>query len=209
MTRLIALLFFVALPVFARQAPAPGAAPIPLPPLVDPAKELKGRALVDALRGGGYVLYMRHALQIPPTLGPCMGSNLKPEGEEQAKRVGAAIRALKIPVGRLLSSEACRNIDTAKLLGLGKYELAVPLNPMGLPPGYDPTEDRVKLLGEPAPKGSNTLLVSHVHGAKDKKHWMHLDLAEVIVYKPAGGKAGAPVARVKVEEWEGLEKAVR
>ena len=31
------------------------------PPFIDPAHEIKGIALVKALRGGGFVLFMRHA----------------------------------------------------------------------------------------------------------------------------------------------------
>ena len=85
-------------------APATPVAPEPPPvilPLVNPADELKGRALVEALRAGGFVLYMRHALQIPPTTEKCDTPGLTPVGEEQARNVGAAIRELKIPIGRL------------------------------------------------------------------------------------------------------------
>ena len=94
---------------------APTVAPVTLP-LVSAAQQLKGRALVDALRGGGYVLYMRHALQKPPRTTGCELINLTPVGEEQARKVGAAIRDLKIPVGVIRSSEPCRNLDTARML---------------------------------------------------------------------------------------------
>ena len=69
-------LAFTAACVFAQTAapppppetPPPAALPFvpsvplaPPPPIVDPALELKGSALVAALRKGGLVLYMRHA----------------------------------------------------------------------------------------------------------------------------------------------------
>jgi phosphohistidine phosphatase SixA len=173
-------------------------------PLVDPAKELKGKALVDALRKGGHVLYMRHALQIVPTPGPCVGSNLQPDGEMAAKAVGAAIRALNIPVGRVLSSEPCRNLDTAKLLDLGNVEVTIDLNPGGSPPGFDHGAARTRRLGELPRAGTNTLLVSHVHGSQKKSEWLHLELAEIIVFRPDGKGAAEPVARIRVADWAKL-----
>lgn len=177
-------------------------------PLVDPAKELKGKALVDALRKGGHVFYMRHALQIVPTPGPCVGSNLQPDGEVAAKAVGAAIRALKIPVGRVLSSEPCRNLDTAKLLDLGNVEVTIDLNPGGSPPGFDHGAARTRRLAELPREGTNTILVSHVHGSRNKSEWLHLELAEIIVFKPDGKGAAEPVARIQVADWAKLAQDV-
>lgn len=175
-------------------------------PLVDPAQELKGKALVDALRKGGHVLYMRHALQIVPTEGPCVGSNLQPTGEAAAKAVGAAIRALNIPIGRVLSSEPCRNLDTAKLLDLGKVEVTIDLNPGGSPPGFDHGAARTRRLAELPRAGTNTILVSHVHGSRNKSEWLHLELAEIIVFKPDGKDGSSPVARIRVEDWANLRE---
>lgn len=181
---------------------------VPVLPLVDPATELKGAKLVDALRSGGYVLYMRHALQIPPTTEKCDTSNLTPVGETQARTVGAALRELKIPIGQVRSSQPCRNLDTARLLGLGAYEITEDLNPGGMPPGFDVGAARFKHLIEVPPRGTNTLLVSHVHGSLKKEEWMHLDLAEIIVYRPDGKGGTTPVARVRVEGWEKLINSI-
>ncbi len=199
-------------------APAPAPAPSPaLPstlgnptalPVVAPARELKGAALLEALRKGGYVLYMRHALQIAPRLGPCEGSNLTPVGEEQARTVGNALRALKIPIGRVLSSEPCRNLDTARLLGFGEYEITIDLNPGGTPPGFDVGTARTARLAEMPRAGTNTILVSHVHGSKQLSEWLHLELAEIIVHRPDGKGGAEPVARVRVEGWGELIKGM-
>ena len=51
--------------------------------------------------------------------------------------------------------------------------------------------------------GTNTLLVSHVHGSKDKSEWINLELAEIIVFRP-DGKSALPVARIRDEAWPGL-----
>lgn len=194
--------------------PAPATAPSPaLPstlgnpvalPEIDPAKEIKGMALVEALRKGGFVFYMRHALQIVPTPGPCVGSNLQPKGEADAIAVGAAIRALKIPIGRVMSSEPCRNLDTAKLLDLGSTEVTIDLNPGGAPPGFDLGAARTRRFAEVPREGTNTILISHVHGSRKKSEWLHLELAEIIVFKPDGKGGSEPVARIRVERWAEL-----
>ena len=170
-------------------------------PIILPERELKGAALVEALRKGGYVLYMRHAMQITPKFGPCEGSNLTPEGEEQARAVGNGLRALKIPIGRVLSSELCRNRDTARLLGFGEYEVTIDLNPGGMPPGFDVGIARARRLTELPRAGTNTILVSHVHGSQKKSEWLHLELAEIIVHRPDGKGGAEAVARVRVEGW--------
>lgn len=189
-------------------APAPVEKPVVLP-IVEKAEEIAGAKLVEALRKGGYVLYMRHAEQIPPKSTECEPVNLTPAGQDQARKVGAALRELNIPIAPLLTSEPCRNLDTAKFLGLGKYEINQALNPGGMPQGFNPGPPRTRLLATPPPAGSNALLVSHVHGSRDKSEWMHLELAEIIVYRPDGKGAATPVARVRVEGWEELKRAVQ
>ncbi len=209
----IALAFSMLMSTLLMAQIAPPVPPaIPVLPLVDPANELKGAKLVDALRGGGYVLYMRHALQIPPTTEKCDTSNLTPVGEEQARTVGAALRELKIPIGTLRSSQPCRNRDTARLLGFGPYELTDDLNPAGLREGFDVSAARARQLQETPPRGTNTLLVSHLHGSVKKDEWMHLEIAEIIAYRPDGKGASAsttPVARVRVEGWAELIELMR
>lgn len=196
--------------------PAPAASPA-LPstlgnadalPLVLPVHELKGAALVEALRKGGFVLYMRHALQIAPKSGPCDGSNLTATGEEQARTVGRALRALRIPIGLVLSSEPCRNLDTARLLGFGEFEITIDLNPGGMPEGFDGGAARTRRLAEMPRAGTNTILVSHLHGSRNKSEWLHLELAEIIVHRPDGKGGAEPVARVRVEGWRELMKVM-
>jgi len=184
--------------------PAETLAPQPVLPLIEKRHELSGEKLVAALRQGGYVLYMRHALQIAPVDKPCEGKDLTPKGEDEARTVGNAIRALKIPIGRVLTSEPCRNIDTARALGLGPHEITIDLNPGGSPPGFDVGSARTRRLAEVPQAGTNTILVSHVHGSKKKSEWMHLETAEIIAFLPDGKGASTPVARVRVEGWAAL-----
>lgn len=82
----------------------------------------KEQPVWDALRSSGHVLLIRHT-EAPGTfdppgfqLGDCSTQrNLSEQGRAQAKRLGELIRALKVPVGQVLSSPWCRCVDTANL----------------------------------------------------------------------------------------------
>jgi phosphohistidine phosphatase SixA len=84
----------------------------------------------DRLRAGGLVVLMRHARTLPGTgdppdfrLADCSTQrNLGEQGREQARRIGARLRAERVPFGRVLTSAWCRCRETAELLGLGPVE---------------------------------------------------------------------------------------
>jgi phosphohistidine phosphatase SixA len=91
--------------------------------LAPPRPASADEALVDLLRAGGQVIVMRHAatdrsVGDPPgfRLDDCSTQrNLSEEGRAQARRVAAAVTARGIPVGRVLSSQWCRCLETARL----------------------------------------------------------------------------------------------
>jgi phosphohistidine phosphatase SixA len=93
-------------------------------------------ALTERLRAGGLVLLMRHARTEPGTGDPpgfrhddcATQRNLDAAGRAQARAIGERLRALRVPVGRVLSSRWCRCRETAELLGLGPVELFPPLD---------------------------------------------------------------------------------
>lgn len=183
---------------------------VPLPPalpIIDPAKELKGSLLIEALRKGGFVLYMRHA-ETGIVTEKCEQSNLSAIGEETARKVGMAMRELNIPVGAVRSSQACRTADTARLLGLGAVEITEDLNPVAPRPGFDIGAARSRRLTEMPTAGTNTVLVSHLHGSIKKEEWLHLEMAEIIVFRPDGNGHAEPVARLRVGGWPALTKAM-
>lgn len=184
--------------------PAPAVAQNP-PPVVDPAREIKGRELLDALRKGGFVLYLRHA-ETKVVTEQCTESNITTQGEEQARAVGAALRELRIPVSAVHSSALCRARDTAKALSVGDVTIDEALNPVAPRPGYDLHGQRMRLLGIPPAAGGNTVLVSHMHGSRNKDEWLHLGLVEIIVFRPDGKGRGEAVARIPLARWEELKK---
>lgn len=80
-------------------------------------------ALWKLLQGGGQVVLVRHALTDPGVgdppgfrLGDCATQrNLSDAGRREARRLGEALRARNVPVGKVLSSPWCRCIETARL----------------------------------------------------------------------------------------------
>jgi phosphohistidine phosphatase SixA len=83
----------------------------------------------------GYVVMMRHALAPgigdPPNfeLDDCSTQrNLSAEGRAQAVRMGEAFRRRNIRVTKILSSQWCRCLETAKLMNLGSVEPLEGLN---------------------------------------------------------------------------------
>lgn len=79
--------------------------------------------LWSALRGGGHVLFIRHA-QTEPGVGDPPGfrlddcatqRNLSTEGRAQARRLGEVLSTRQVPIGEVLSSPWCRCVETAQL----------------------------------------------------------------------------------------------
>src|SRR5207253_1067354 len=83
--------------------------------------------LLPELRKGGYVLFIRHPKTNPDQADtdPLNLDNIKAqrqlsdEGRKQAKALGEAFRALKLPIQKVIASKFYRAQEAAKLLDLG------------------------------------------------------------------------------------------
>ena len=177
----------------------------PLPPM-DPRKVLSLPALKAAMRHGGLVFYLRHTENgvITPQ---CESSNLTPRGEADARQIGKAIRDLKLPIGKIFSSDICRVRDTARLLDLGAFEITEDLTNVPKREGYDIHTARMKLLATVPPAGTHHLLVSHIHGGDREDQAIYLDLGEIIVFRPNGRGGADAVARIRIEDWKNYPAA--
>ena len=94
-----------------------------------PAAAADAGALWRAVKSGGHVVLIRHALAPgtgdPPNfkLGDCPTQrNLNQTGRDQARRIGERFRANGIARAQIFSSQWCRATETAKLLDLGSVE---------------------------------------------------------------------------------------
>jgi phosphohistidine phosphatase SixA len=134
------------------------------------AEEIEDADLAARLQKGGAVLLLRHAYA-PGTGDPegfrlddCTTQrNLNDAGREQARSIGTWLRAHGIEHARVYSSEWCRCLETAELLGLGPVTPLPALNSF-----FERRGDRgpnlaaleAFLAGQP-PNGEPIVLVTH------------------------------------------------
>jgi phosphohistidine phosphatase SixA len=199
-------------------ASAPPAPPTSLP-VIDPAKELTGMAIVAALQKGGYNLYMRHGAasvgqdasalaQTPRWWENCtLQRNLAAEGREQARTVGLAMRKLKVALDTVKTSQFCRARDTAYALGMNTIEITEDLNhQIGQRTGFDVNAARFRLLATPPPPGKNVLMISHTHSSPraEERAMGQMQEVEIVLYQPNGKGGADPVARIALADWDAL-----
>lgn len=146
--------------------------------------------VVDALRDGGHVIFLRHAATdsaIPaggddPDADCGSQRNLTDAGREDATALGAALRALEVPIGEVVASPLCRTEETARL-AFGTVRTDARL----LPTGPRPQEALADLLT--VPDRGNRVLVGHASTMADLLD-VHLDEGEAAVL--AVDSAGRP-----------------
>lgn len=189
---------------------------------------LEGRAVVEALRGGGYTIYFRHAAtdwssddRIArkgdwTSCDPAEMRQLSDAGRAAARRIGAAIRALGIPVGRVLSSEYCRSADTAREMGLGEVETTRDIMNMRAAAYVGGREAvirrarRVLTEGPPSPD-VNQVVVGHGNLMRAATDAYASEGGSGIYAPRRGAGAGAEdgfalIARLGPEDWAALAK---
>jgi len=137
--------------------------------LLGPSPAAADEALWALLKGGGQVMVIRHASTTPGVGDPsgfrledcATQRNLSTAGREEARRLGAAVRARGVPIARVLSSEWCRCLETARL-GFGTAEPWAPLNSFFNDRSHGPEQTRaVRALIARPPVGGNLVLVTH------------------------------------------------
>jgi phosphohistidine phosphatase SixA len=171
------------------------------------AQALSGASLVDALKGGGYVLVVRNAQSpeaVPEERRRAPGNlegerEIDPEGQGQVSVIAYSLRELDIPVGETLHGPAFRSRQSANYLGRGKLRSLDTLAE---------TADAAALaqLAATAPAvGHNTVIVTHEAliekaFARDARD---IGNAETLVFRPRDGRAEL-VARLTFEDWAKL-----
>lgn len=180
----------------------------------DPAQALEGRELVAALRAGGFTLYFRHTATDFSQNDRAMAGydecatqrNLSDAGREQARAIGAAIRALELPVGEVIASPFCRTLETGRLM-FGRAE------PSTVVRGYEGTNVAnadysrlVALLASPPQPGTLRMITSHGNPFRAIAGPPHLQEGEAAVLR-GNGREFAVVARIRREDWPALVAA--
>jgi len=182
-----------------------------------PAQDrLSGRALVEALRGGGYVLYFRHAATDfsqddtnTQNLRNCRTQrNLNAQGRADARAIGRAVRELRIPVGTVLASRYCRTRQTASV-AFGRVRTTLDLTSLPSSPTAAERNRRIaalrRLLGTRPRRSVNSVLVAHLFNIEAAAN-VPLEEGEAAVFKPLGRSRFRLVATVTPREWAGLRR---
>ena len=178
----------------------------------DGAPPLAGAALLDALLRGGYVLYFRHAAtdfgqnddKMTGYEDCAQQRNLTDRGRADARAIGAAIKALHIPVTTVLASPFCRTRETAELV----FGHATP--DARVRGGPATTDDPARyaqlkaLLSTPVPAGTNTAIVSHGNPFRALAGPPYLAEGEMAVIEPRGREGFRIVGKVAPDAWSSL-----
>jgi phosphohistidine phosphatase SixA len=196
---------------------------LPKPSLFDnalphPSAALNGSALVQALKQGGFVIYIRHAQhtvpipkESPEDAARCTHANhLAEVGIQHSKMIATFFAAEKIPISKVLSSPACRVVVSARSM-FNKVEID---NRIAGEPKEDPLHGNfgaiaAMMTAPVAPTGTNLVLVGHVTAMQKLAGTPLLEWGEAAIIQPK--KDGKPVivSRLKATEWSSLMNAGR
>jgi phosphohistidine phosphatase SixA len=171
--------------------------------LAAPALAMADDALWAKLRGGGFVVMIRHATAPgtgdPPgfKLGDCATQrNLSEEGREEARRIGAAFKRERVPVEEVLSSEWCRCRETAAL-AFGRYVPWPAINSFFSDRAREAQQSaEVRAAAARVAKSANLVLVTHQVNITAVSG-VYPASGELVVLQPAGDRLEV-VGRLRV-----------
>ena len=176
---------------------------------------------IAALQEGGQVIVLRHGATHADQadtnpLDPkdiAHQRQLNDAGRAAAKSMGDALRKLKIPVGKVQTSQFQRAVETGTLLGFGEVSSTADIAEGGLV--VTPNENNRRtaalrsLAATPPPAGTNIVLVTHKPNIVDAfgKDWFDVREGEASIFRPDGKGGYTLVARVQAADWARLAQA--
>jgi hypothetical protein len=209
---------------------SPQVTPEPTPPAeptinsTDITGPLHGAALVQALRTGGLLLWIRHTERDDQsgTVTPeraashdCAAqSALTATGRQHAKQIGAAIRALHLPIAAVRTARLCRTETTGRLLHVGPISTDARLDASSTwaNRGGAAAQERATLqvLSEVPPDGTDIVLVSSALDIPAPQLAVLHDLGpgETVVFRPGPAGKATLLARIGESAWPTLLQAV-
>src|ERR687895_1411451 len=158
--------------------------------------------LLNRLREGGYVLYLRHTSTDFSQNDSRMTSyedcasqrNLTDRGRDEARAIGEHVKQLQIPIGEVLASPFCRTMETARL-AFGKATATNDVR--GGPVEASRYEPLRKLLSAPVPRGANRVISSHGNPFYALAGPPYLAEGEMAVVKPEGERFSV-IAKIRL-----------
>jgi phosphohistidine phosphatase SixA len=179
------------------------------------ASGIDANTLVADLERGGYVIVFRHAAtnRDQADTDPLNFSDtthqrlLSAKGREVAAEIGNAFLQLKIPVGKVYTSEFSRAIETGRLIGGGDVTPTVDVTEGGLvatPIENDRRAEALKaLVATPPAAGTNTIIVTHKPNLVDAfgADWVSSKEGDAAVFRPGRSDHATLVARIPALGW--------
>jgi phosphohistidine phosphatase SixA len=169
---------------------------------------------IEPLKGGGYVLIMRHGAthQDQADTDPLNLANvgkqrqLNDAGRAKAREIGATFKKLAIPVDQVITSQYFRAIETGRLLGFGEPQPTADVSEGGqvvTPIENNRRTAALRKLAATAVRGTNVVVVSHKPNILDAfgKDWFDVREGEISIFKPDGAGGYRLVARVLADDW--------
>lgn len=180
---------------------------------------LDGKALVEALREGGYNLYFRHAstdwsqsddLRERDDWLSCDAARMRQlsaAGRAASISIGEAMRKLEIPVNEVIASPYCRTMETARLMDLGAVTPSTRVMNLRASRFFGGREAIVasarRLLAEAPAAGGNRIIVAHGNVARESTPFYPGE-GEGLVFKPDSSGGFRLVGRVTPAAWAEL-----
>jgi broad specificity phosphatase PhoE len=171
--------------------------------------------IVAELQRGGLVIVFRHGATFrdqadtdPLNLdNVAKQRQLNDAGRVVARQVGESMKKLRIPIGKVYTSQFNRAVETGKLIGGGEVVTSADITEGGLvvtPIENDRrTEALRKLAGTAPDSGTNTIIVSHKPNIMDAfgKDWFDVREGEATIFRPDGNGRAVLVARLPASDW--------
>lgn len=181
-----------------------------------PPAEAQQPEWIAAVRGGGYVIIMRHGATHADQADtdPFNLANvdkqrqLNDAGRAKSKEIGEAFKKLGIPVGKVVSSQYFRAIETARL-AFGTAEPTADVSEGGqvvTPIENSRRAAAMKKLAATAIPGTNVVVVTHRPNILDAfgKDLFDMREGEAVIMQPDGAGGYKIVVRVQADEWAKL-----
>lgn len=173
-------------------------------------------AIINQLRDGGYVLFMRHGNtdtskpdRLPKVdLNDCSTQRpLTEEGLDIARQIGRKIRRANIPIGEVISGPMCRTKDTATVAFVPKYSvnnLLLFTSNMTDKEKIPAIEETRELISRPVENGMNRVVVGHAQTLMELIGYLPQPEAVIVVFKPMGDKHFKYIATIEPAQWSTL-----
>ena len=171
--------------------------------------------LIDELRQGGFVLYMRHGRtdssipdQVPIDIDDCGTQRpLTDEGREEIRRIGEWMRKAGIPCQEVFCSPLCRARESARLAFSEIYRVEDKL----MYTAHLTSTEKIpvvaktrELISRPVEPGRNRILVAHAPNLADLMGYFPETEGTVAVFRPLGDGRFQYLASILPGHWEHL-----